>query len=59
MHMLLNSRGNDPIIEEIWSWEAVNHGDSALVNEQNLGAFCEDPSSNSLILTNPSCAGYR
>ncbi|KAF9645256.1 hypothetical protein BDM02DRAFT_609078 [Thelephora ganbajun] len=41
LHMLLNSRDDDPIIEEIWSWEAVNHGDSALINKQNLGAFYE------------------
>lgn len=41
MHMLLNSRGDDPIIDEIWSWEAVNHGDSALINKQSLGPFCE------------------
>lgn len=39
--MLLNSRGDDPIIEEIWSWEAVNHGDPALINKKNLGALCE------------------
>ena len=39
--MLLNGGDDDPIIEEIWSWEAVNHGDAALINKQNLGAFCE------------------
>ena len=39
--MLSNSGSDDPIIDEIWSWEAVNHGDSALINKQNLGAFCE------------------
>jgi len=41
LHMLSNSGDGDPIIEEIWSWEAVNHGDSALINKQNLGALCE------------------
>lgn len=41
IHMLLNGRDTDPIIEEIWSWEAVNHGDSALINKQNLSAFYE------------------
>jgi len=41
LHMLSDSRGDDPIVEEIWSWEAVNHGDSALINKQNLGAFYE------------------
>ena len=39
--MLSNSRDDDPIIEEIWSWEAVSHGDPALINGQNLSAFCE------------------
>ena len=39
--MLSSNRDDDPIIEEIWSWEAVNHGDSALINRRNLGAFCE------------------
>jgi len=39
LHMLSNSKGDEPIIEEIWSWEAVNHGDSALVNKENLSAF--------------------
>ena len=27
-------------IAEIWAWEAVNHGDSYLLNEQNLGGIC-------------------
>ena len=50
--MLSNSRGDDPIIEEIWSWEAVNHGDSALINKENLSAFCEHfPQSNWYRLT--------
>lgn len=39
VHMLLNGKDTDPIIEEIWSWEAVNHGDSALINGQSLSAF--------------------
>ena len=41
MHMLFNCGDDDPIIDEIWCWEAVNHGDSALINRQNLSAFCE------------------
>lgn len=28
-------------IAEIWAWEAVNHGDSYLVNEKNLGGICK------------------
>ena len=49
--MLLDSRDDDPIIEEIWSWEAVNHGDPALINKQNLSPFCEHfPRVNSIEL---------
>ncbi|GBE82655.1 alpha/beta-hydrolase [Sparassis crispa] len=29
--------GTTYTIDEIWTWEAVNHGDSALVNGENLG----------------------
>ncbi|KAI5989851.1 hypothetical protein EDC04DRAFT_2873109 [Pisolithus marmoratus] len=25
-----------PLIDEVWSWEAIHHGDSALVNAENL-----------------------
>ncbi|KDQ56901.1 hypothetical protein JAAARDRAFT_131855 [Jaapia argillacea MUCL 33604] len=28
-----------PQIDEIWTWEAVQHGDSAILNEKNLGAL--------------------
>lgn len=27
-------------IDEIWTWEAVNHGDSSLINEKNLSGLC-------------------
>ncbi|KAG1731189.1 Alpha/beta hydrolase family-domain-containing protein [Suillus paluster] len=27
------------LIDEVWSWEAVQHGDAALVNEANLGGI--------------------
>ena len=30
----------DYAIDEIWAWEAVNHGDSCLVNRDNLGGLC-------------------
>ncbi|KAH9926154.1 Alpha/beta hydrolase family-domain-containing protein [Fomitopsis serialis] len=32
------------LVDEIWAWEAVNHGDAALVNEQNLSSIfdCQD-----------------
>lgn len=29
------------LIEEIWTWEAVQHGDSGLINEESLGGVCE------------------
>ena len=41
LHMLSDSSSDDPIIDEIWPWEAVTHGDSAMINKQNLSAFCE------------------
>jgi hypothetical protein len=27
-------------VEEVWAWEAVNHGDSALLNASHLGGVC-------------------
>ncbi len=37
-----NASANSPLnIAEIWSWEAVNHGDAALVNAEKLGGICE------------------
>ena len=37
-----NAASKDPLdIAEIWSFEAVNHGDSALLNAANLGGICE------------------
>jgi hypothetical protein len=30
-------------IDEIWALDAVQQGDSALVNAQNLGSLCEAP----------------
>jgi hypothetical protein len=29
------------LVDEIWSWEAVQHGDSELLNGEQLGCFCE------------------
>ncbi|KAL4076721.1 Alpha/Beta hydrolase protein [Scleroderma yunnanense] len=39
--MLRNLFGSPaaPLIDEVWSWEAVNHGDSALVNAENLSGI--------------------
>lgn len=31
--------GSSYQIAEIWAWEAVNHGDSALINKDNLGGI--------------------
>lgn len=28
-------------IDEIWALDAVQHGDSGLVNAENLGSLCE------------------
>ena len=28
-------------VDEIWSWEAANHGDSCLLNRDKLGGICE------------------
>ncbi|KAG0704156.1 hypothetical protein DFH29DRAFT_873941 [Suillus ampliporus] len=36
----LLSSPSAPLIDEVWSWEAVQHGDAALVNETNLSGIC-------------------
>ena len=37
-----NMVSSNPVdITEVWLWEAVNHGDSALVNANDLGGLCE------------------
>ena len=28
-----------PLVDEVWSWEAVHHGDAALVNAGNLSGI--------------------
>lgn len=41
---MITLRANDPSaadIDEIWSFEAVQHGDSALVNKGNLCGLCK------------------
>jgi len=40
LHLLPNLAEEDPIIDEIWSWDAVNHGDSALLNKEKLSSLC-------------------
>ncbi|KAF9645255.1 hypothetical protein BDM02DRAFT_3189890 [Thelephora ganbajun] len=39
LHLLSNLREEDPIVDEIWSWDAANHGDSALLNKENLSSL--------------------
>ncbi|KAI6038643.1 Alpha/beta hydrolase family-domain-containing protein [Pisolithus marmoratus] len=38
LRSLLDSTAG-PLIDEVWSWEAVHHGDSALVNAKNLSGI--------------------
>ena len=40
LHLLSNLREGDPIIDEVWSWDAANHGDSALLNKEKLSSLC-------------------
>lgn len=42
-HLLASSSAS--LIDEVWSWEAVQHGDAALVNEKNLSGMCKAPRS--------------
>jgi hypothetical protein len=37
-HLLLDP--SVPRIDEIWAWEATQHGDSALINHANLSGIC-------------------
>lgn len=36
-----HKKEEDLYIEEVWSFEAVNHGDSALLNDGKLGDTCK------------------
>lgn len=40
LHLLSNLGEEDPIIDEVWSWDAANHGDSALLNKEKLSSLC-------------------
>ncbi|EIW75006.1 alpha beta-hydrolase [Coniophora puteana RWD-64-598 SS2] len=35
----LSASAAGPLIEEIWAWEAIQHGDSALLNARTLGGM--------------------
>ncbi|KAF9450037.1 hypothetical protein P691DRAFT_811281 [Macrolepiota fuliginosa MF-IS2] len=37
IQLIINSPSND--VDEIWSWEAVQHGDSVLLNGESLGCL--------------------
>lgn len=37
-HLLSSPAGQ--LIDEVWSWESIQHGDSALLNADDLGALC-------------------
>jgi hypothetical protein len=39
-YLMSATKSGEVVFDEIWTWEAVNHGDSALLNEENLGALC-------------------
>ncbi|KAH9842574.1 Alpha/beta hydrolase family-domain-containing protein [Rhodofomes roseus] len=45
-HLVEAQRQSDfqPLVDEVWAWEAVNHGDAFLVNKQDLGSIfdCRD-----------------
>ena len=43
LHMLEAQRQADSacLVDEIWAWEAVDHGDAAVVNQQNLTSICK------------------
>jgi hypothetical protein len=38
--MMLSSQDADVVVEEVWSFEVVNHGGSAAVNAGNLSGIC-------------------
>lgn len=45
-HVLLGLSEESPIIDEIWSWDAANRGDSALLNKEQLDSLSNTPSSH-------------
>ena len=38
---LLSSQAAVSLIDEVWSWEAIQHGDAALVNSPSASGVCE------------------
>ena len=42
-------------VDEIWSWEAANHGDSCLINADVLGGLCKSVQApNTALLKHPT-----
>jgi hypothetical protein len=39
LFMMLSSQDADVVVEEVWSFEVVNHGGSATVNAGNLSGI--------------------
>jgi hypothetical protein len=39
--MHLSNSPTASVIDEVWAWEAVQHGDAALVNADLLGSLCK------------------
>ena len=54
-HLLSDIEGGDASVsvDEIWSFEAVNHGDAALLNEGKLGAICKSLPPQLSLTTHP------
>lgn len=40
---LLSSKAAASLIDEVWAWEAIQHGDSALVNATSASGVCKFP----------------
>lgn len=41
MRLCIELEGHDVGVDEAWALEAVQHGDSFLINEDKLGVLCE------------------
>jgi hypothetical protein len=39
-YLMSTTKSGEVVFDEIWAWETVNHGDSALINKDNLCALC-------------------
>lgn len=41
---LLNAPAGE-MVDEVWAWDAIQHGDAAVVNAENLSGICTPNSS--------------